>query len=438
MQDSIGNPVPVVTSSKDINATQCTYTPQNNLPHTIEVNYGTVAAAGSPYRVYVSTPPDLSKIAVSGEWFDAKPKLNNRTWFQINTSTSEECAPALEVEIVHEESSQMVPIEIKHDNNGVHIEFTPSKAGNYSTILHCNGIVLPQSRTIYVAPIVDFSKIVISGLDTGRNFVGHLKEFAIHFKDMTGNLDRDLLEVSIAGPNGNSVSNRLTMNINQNIFQISFTPRQAGCHKISITYDNVPVFGSPFKINVDKKFEPRNCKAVGEGLISGITGVITGFDIETREAGSGGLTLAIEGPAETKLECTDNKNGSCSVHYVPSEPGDYEISILFANTHIPGSPFKVSVTSRVRPDMVRIFGPAIENRQLKEGEATFFNIDVSKAGPGLIAVAMNNVHGIPVDNVMVLDKGDGLYIVNFITPAENFIVDVKFAHQNVASRYFFH
>lgn len=436
MQDTLGNPVQIVTCSKDVNVIHCTYTPQSTLAHTIEINYGSVAAAGSPYRVYVSTPPDLSKIAVFGEWFDAKPKLNNRTGFQIDTSASGERAPAVKVKIVHEESSQVVPIEMKHDNRVVHIEFTPIKAGSYSTIVHCDGIGLPQTRSICVAPIVDFSKITISGIDTGRNFVGHIKEFAIHFNDMTVNLDRDLLTVNIIGPDGNTVHTELTMNIKQNIFQISFTPRHAGCHRISILYDNVPIFGSPFNINAKKKCEPENCRAVGDGLISGITGVMTGFDIETHEAGSGGLTLAIEGPAETKLKCTDNKNGSCSVQYVPTEPGDYEISILFANTHIPGSPFKVSVESPVRPDMVRIFGPAIENRKLKVGQATFFNIDVSEAGPGLIAVAMNNAHGIPVDNVMVLNKGGGLYTVNFVTPDENFIVDVKFAHQNVPSRYF--
>lgn len=438
VQDSIGNPVSIVTSSKDINMIHCTYTPQSTLAHTIEINYGSVAAAGSPYRVYVSTLPDLSKIAVSGEWFDVKPKLNNRTGFQINTRSSGECAAALEVKIVHEESSQVVPIDIKHDNKVVHIEFTPTKAGNYSTIVHYDGIVLPQSRSIYVPPIVDFSKITISGLDSELNFVGQLNQFAIDFKDMNVNLHCDLLAVNITEPSGNTFPSKLTMNINQNIFQISFTPRHAGCHRISILYDNVPIIGAPFNINVKNQCKPENCKAIGDGLISGITGIMTGFDIKTREAGSGELTLAIEGPAETKLKCIDNKNGSCSVQYVPIEPGDYEISIFFANTHIPGSPFKVSVTSPVRPDLVRIFGPAIENRQLIGAEATFFNIDVSEAGPGLIAVAMNNAHGVPVDNVMVLNKGGGLYTVNFITPAENVIVDVKFAHQNVAARYFCH
>ena len=59
-------------------------------------------------------------------------------------------------------------------------------------------------------------------------------------------------------------------------------------------------------------------------------------------AGSGGLSLAIEGPSEAKMTCKDNRDGSCSVEYLPTEPGDYDIGIKFADKHIPGSPFKVS------------------------------------------------------------------------------------------------
>lgn len=61
-------------------------------------------------------------------------------------------------------------------------------------------------------------------------------------------------------------------------------------------------------------------------------------------AGTGGLGLAIEGPSEAKMTCKDNRDGSCTVEYVPTEPGDYDVSIKFADQHIPGSPFKVCLS----------------------------------------------------------------------------------------------
>ena len=67
------------------------------------------------------------------------------------------------------------------------------------------------------------------------------------------------------------------------------------------------------------------------------------FTVETKGAGAGGLSLAIEGPSEAKLTCNDHGDGTCSVKYTPTEPGDYEIHIKFADEHIPGSPFNAKV-----------------------------------------------------------------------------------------------
>lgn len=55
-----------------------------------------------------------------------------------------------------------------------------------------------------------------------------------------------------------------------------------------------------------------------------------------RGAGTGGLGLAIEGPSEAKMSCKDNKDGSCTVEYVPFTPGDYDVNITFGGQPIPG------------------------------------------------------------------------------------------------------
>lgn len=52
------------------------------------------------------------------------------------------------------------------------------------------------------------------------------------------------------------------------------------------------------------------------------------------------------------MKCKDNYDGSCSVEYEPSEPGDYDVSIKFADKHIPGSPFKVPIESQVKFNIV--------------------------------------------------------------------------------------
>jgi hypothetical protein len=56
----------------------------------------------------------------------------------------------------------------------------------------------------------------------------------------------------------------------------------------------------------------------------------------SRGAGIGGLGITVEGPSESKINCRDNKDGSCSAEYIPFAPGDYDVNITYGGVHIPG------------------------------------------------------------------------------------------------------
>jgi len=51
------------------------------------------------------------------------------------------------------------------------------------------------------------------------------------------------------------------------------------------------------------------------------------FNIYTREAGAGGLSIAVEGPSKAEVDFEDRKDGSCGVTYSVTEPG--RILLLF-------------------------------------------------------------------------------------------------------------
>lgn len=62
---------------------------------------------------------------------------------------------------------------------------------------------------------------------------------------------------------------------------------------------------------------------------------------------SGGLSLAVEGPSKAEISCKDNKDGTCTVSYLPTAPGDYNIIVKFDDKHIPGSPFTAKITGMI-------------------------------------------------------------------------------------------
>lgn len=60
--------------------------------------------------------------------------------------------------------------------------------------------------------------------------------------------------------------------------------------------------------------------------------------------GIGGLDLAVEGPSKAEIGCIDNKDGTCTVTYLPTLPGDYNILVRYNDKHIAGSPFTARIT----------------------------------------------------------------------------------------------
>lgn len=55
----------------------------------------------------------------------------------------------------------------------------------------------------------------------------------------------------------------------------------------------------------------------------------------------------MEGPSKAEITCKDNKDGTCTVSYLPTAPGDYSIIVRFDDKHIPGSPFTAKITGEV-------------------------------------------------------------------------------------------
>ena len=119
-------------------------------------------------------------------------------------------------------------------------------------------------------------------------------------------------------------------------FQVSYIPTEEGDHEVDLRLDGTPLPDSPFPVTAIRGCNPQKVKAYGDGLERGICDEPNAFTIETRNAGTGGLGIAVEGPSEAEMNCTDNKDGTCTVEYVPVEEGDYDIAIKFDDEHIPG------------------------------------------------------------------------------------------------------
>ncbi|XP_046806251.1 filamin-A isoform X3 [Lucilia cuprina] len=420
VEDVYGKRLPVDVKQQPDGTKKCTYTPTSGSPHTVEVNFGGVATPNSPHRVYVALPVNASKVQAFGPWFQPGVHPNSATHFNVDCRDAGEAE--LKVKIVHEETKVEIPCRIiDNEDQTYSVEVVPPTKGAYTTTMTYGGQPVPLGQKVMVEQTIDVSKIKVDGLEPSV-IMNEKTDFMVDMSKVGTNIDSKKLSCSVFDPKGQMLPSEILPGTTDDVFRIMYTPFEAGRHTIELLYDNIPVPGSPFVVNVKSGCDPSRCKAYGPGLKRGYVSEKNKFVIETKGAGKGGLSLAIEGPSEAKMTCIDNRDGSCDVDYVATEVGEYDISIRFADKHIPGSPFSVFVEERSDPSKVKVYGPGIEHGEVREAVPTHFFIDVQDAGPGRIAVKIQNSEGTPVEDLRVEEKGDGLYCVYYSPPKEGSVL----------------
>uniref|UniRef100_A0A8B9IT39 Uncharacterized protein n=1 Tax=Amazona collaria TaxID=241587 RepID=A0A8B9IT39_9PSIT len=113
----------------------------------------------------------------------------------------------------------------------------------------------------------------------------------------------------------------------------------------------------------------------------------------------------------------------------PPGPGDYNINILFAGAHVPGSPFRAAVRAPFDASKVTCSGPGLEGATA--GQAGHFRVDCSRAGSAELTIGIASEAGARAE-VRVEDNGDGTYTIAY-TPLSPgvYTVTVEYGGQPV-------
>lgn len=404
------------------------YRPTRGNKHTVQVNYGGVATENSPYRVFVSEPSVPGAVKVFGPGVERGVRPNTATHFNIDCR---EAGPGeLQIALTNSQG-QDIPIDIRDNRNGTYtVDYqTPNPGEHRVTILYA-GAEIPQSPIVFpVQSNVDVTKVKVDGLepsvfvDSPTDFVvdtralANLRKEAKGGAGTTGTTGDGKVMCVITNPSGTRTDSFLRP-LTDGTYKISYTPFEEGRHTIDLLYDGVPVPGSPFTVNVRRGCEPNKCQAFGPGLEHGLVNQVNTFTVETKGAGTGGLGLAVEGPSEAKITCKDNRDGSCTVEYIPPESGDYDVSIKFADQHIPGSPFKVNVDESVDASQVVVWGSGLEPGKVRAGVPLTFHVDGTKAGRAPLKVDIGTEKGPIPKAPEIRDNGDGTYDITYIPHKE--------------------
>ncbi|XP_063113409.1 filamin-B isoform X5 [Cavia porcellus] len=385
------------------------YVPPATGRYTIKVLFASQEIPASPFRVKVDPSHDASKVKAEGPGLSKTGVENGKpTHFTVYTKGAGK-AP-LNVQFSSTLPGDAVKdLDIIDNYDYSHtVKYTPAQQGNMQVLVTYGGDPIPKSPfTVGVAAPLDLSKIKINGLEN-RVEVGKDQEFSI---DSRGAGGQGKLDVTILSPSRKVVPCLVSPMAGREGSSAKFIPREEGLYAVDVTYDGHPVPGSPYTVEASLPPDPSKVKAHGPGLEGGLVGKPAEFTIDTKGAGTGGLGLTVEGPCEAKIECSDNGDGTCSVSYLPTKPGEYFVNILFEEVHIPGSPFKADIEMPFDPTKVVASGPGLEHG--KVGEAGFLSVDCSEAGPGTLGLEAISDSGAKAE-VSIQNNKDGTYAVTYM------------------------
>jgi filamin len=165
-----------------------------------------------------------------------------------------------------------------------------------------------------------------------------------------------------------------------NLFDIRFTPTEAGTNILSLKQKGIHIAGSPLQYTVGKTPSGGTHKVEfgGTGADRGSLGVKNEFNVYTHEAGPGLLYVAIDGPSKAKIDIHDTGSGFVTVSYVVEAEGEYRIVVKYNDEHVPKSPRVIQVDPQCEEaKLVTIHG--LRDRGLEVDKPATFTVNFNGA-----------------------------------------------------------
>ncbi|XP_039656395.1 filamin-A [Perca fluviatilis] len=407
---------------------QVKFIPREAGPYQVELTYDGAPIPGSPFSPTAYPVSDPSKVRCSGPGLE-RAKVGEKGEFIVDCTNA---GPAeLTIEIISDSGTE-AEVHIQDNGDGTYtITYIPLYPGSYTLTIRYGGQDVPNFPTrLNVEPAVDASGVRVfgKGVEGKGVFREATTDFTVDARALT-QTGGDHIKTVISNPSG-SRTDALITDLGDGTYNVEYTPYEEGPHSVEVCYDGSPAPKSPFRVAVTEGCDPARVRVHGPGLKCGITNKPNKFTVETRGAGTGGLGLAMEGPSEAKMSCTDNKDGSCSVEYIPYEPGKYNLNVTYGGQPITGSPFSVPVSDTVDSTKVKCQGPGL-GTNVRSNIPQAFTVDASKAGVAPLQVRVQGPKGV-VEPVEVVDNGDQTHTVNYVPTREGpYSINVLYADEEI-------
>ncbi|XP_059165585.1 filamin-A-like isoform X3 [Physella acuta] len=431
------------------------FVPKEMGVHTVSVKHKDMHIPGSPFEFTVGpiAGGGAHKVHASGPGLERGEVIVPN---EFNIYTREAGAGGLSIAV---EGPSKAEIDFQDKKDGsCQVSYRVSEPGEYYVSVKFNDEHIPDSpfRVNITPSIGDARKVAVQSLQDRGLQVGKPAAFIVNFNGAKGRLT-----ALVVSPSG-SEEEALVQEVDDGQYAVRFIPRENGVHFVHVLFDNYHIPESPFKICVGKiDADAGKVTAYGEGLVSGKTGQVAKFIVNTVNAGSGSLAVTVEGPSKVKLECREVEDGY-EFSYSPTAPGDYLICIRYAGVNIAGSPFKAKIEGQGKPSAMQEHASVVVETVTKtstttrfsgiqrfssdaskvtakgsgltqafRGKPASFTVDASGAGNNIMYIGMMGPKG-PCEELIVKHQGSLKYSVNYIVKdSGRYMLIIKWGDQEI-------
>ena len=353
----------------------------------IHLKWAGFPVPNTPFLIHIC---DASRCIASGEALTSKKgKAGKLILFTVDTEYAGE--GKLEVTAKGPSAQYTMNVE-KNESSKYNVSFTPWEIGEHMIEVQWGGGDIPGSPfLVNVGTPLEMEICNATGDGLNHGIANKKATFTIICSEV-GLLDKDTLKVTVKGV---STQADVTLTDNNNgCYTADYIPPIPGAYLATILYYERHIPGSPFKVTVDSGPDATKCKAYGPALhpnALAIAGSLLEFFVDTSEAGYGNLKVYIKGPNDYKprVFMADDNKGVYSVKFDAMKAGKYFVVVVWAESHIPNSPFRLKVHPAADASKVRAFGPGLLDGFI--GTPGQFTIETKNAGIGTLLL---RIHGL--------------------------------------------
>ena len=289
---------------------------------------------------------------------------------------------------------------VKKKNGHYKFSFKPPSPGWFTFDFNLGGLKLRlphfPKRIKYKEPDVDAKKVKV----LKKNIPGLLLvDKPISFQLDTRRAGNSTLYSQLEGPSIDNSALHIKPTISRpHFYDVMFTPKESGLHKLDLFWGGDAIPGSPFKFDVkDKKVK------FGDDFSRDIAVKAKATDIRSH-------VIHVESGQKKKVRLTQVSKDRYKFFFRPKKPGNYNLYVFADKEEIEGSPFPFYYSRPAEPWNVTVSGL---KKQTKVNSPVKFTINAKKAGDGDLKVKVLPPQESECPKVFLKEKQDNVFAAEF-------------------------